>query len=808
MFSNYLKIAWRNIARHKVYTCVNTLGLALGICACISIYVIISYELSFDNFYKGKNRIYRVVADVTENTGEKLHFARLPQPVLQAARNEITGLDNIAGYIPYNATTTVPGNKTLKSFNSHSDGAVIIAEPQFFDIFAYNWLAGNATTALLAPGRVVLTESKARKYFGATPLQEIIGKQLLYNDSVTVSVSGIIQDRTENSDLAYTDFISFSSLQSGYLKNNIITDSWAEGDLSTWIFVKLTPGEKAAQVNVQLAGLVKKYAGAQIKLGLWLEPLRRIHFNANIIENPIRTADMDVLYILMAAALFILLLGVINFINLSTAQFIRRAKETGIRKVLGSSKNGIALLFLTETLILTLFAVVLAAALVKPVLAAFRSFIPAGITFHLLQSSTFIFLLTVLVVTTVLAGLYPAKVLSSYLPAISLKGAGTPKGGGKWILRKGLTIFQFSISLVFVIGSIVITKQLNYAVTKFPGFTADAILTVDGPRGDSIYKVAVLAQKIKQLSGINGVALQWLPPMTENSRGMRVKFTGAGVKEIGITQVDGDENYIPLYKIKLLAGRNLMHTDTVKEFVINESLLHLMGYKNAGEALGKILYWNNKPYPVIGVAADFHTASLHDPITPLCIVNRPDREGSIAIKLALTGKQYGNIKMVIARLEKTWKQIYPSSTFNYRFYDETLAALYDKDRQTATLVNIAMAVTIFISCIGLFGLALFTTQRRAKEISIRKILGATIPNITAMLTKQFAGLIFISLLVASPIAWYLTAKWLQGFAYHINISLQIFVLAGVIAMLIMAVTIGYQTIKAAIANPVKNLRTG
>jgi putative ABC transport system permease protein len=808
MIKNYFKIAWRNIARNRVYTAINVLGLSLGVCACIVIYVIISYELSFDTFHPDKERIYRVIGDATESTGEKLHWGKLPLPLSTTARQELTGFDAIAGVVPVNAKVSIPqgAKKPAKHFNNRVWGSTVIVEPQYFDIFKYTWLSGNAATALNAPFTVVLTESAAHQYFGLISPDKIIGKQVIYDDSVKVSVSGIVKDWDKNSDFAFTDLISFSTIKScSYLKNGLSPDSWKEGDLSTWVFTKLSKGTVPAQINSKLANLVKRHGDPKMKLTPWLEPLGDIHFNANVIENPIRTAHLPTLYSLLAIALFILILAVINFINLSTAQSIRRAKEVGVRKVLGSSRTSLIFQFLTETLMLTFFAVTLAILLVNPVLTAFRSFIPAGLTFHLFSSSTIIFLLLVTGVTSLLAGLYPAKVLSAYLPALSLKGTGAQRGGEKWLLRKGLIIFQFAVSLIFIIGTIVIASQLNYTRNKDLGFTTDAIITVETPWGDSLSKVRVAEQKIKQLSGVSNVALAWATPGKAAS--MRIKFRSTDVKETDVAQVDGDENLIPMYRIKLLAGRNLMHADSVNEFVINETLAKFMGYKKPEQAVGKILYWFNKPYPVVGVVADFHSSSLHEPIRPLCIINRVERERTFAIQLAAKGKQANNLRATLTQIEKVWKSIYPAGTFDYRFYDESLALMYEKDQQTATLMNTAMSVTIFISCIGLFGLALFTAEKKAKEISIRKILGASAANIAAMLSMDFIILIIIALFIASPIAWYFMNQWLHGFAYRINISLWIFALAGLGAVFIALITVSFQAIKAALVNPVKSLKT-
>jgi putative ABC transport system permease protein len=811
MLKNYFKIALRNITRKKLSTAINILGLTLGICACIVIYVISSYELSFDNFHPGKNRIYRVMGDVTENTGNTLHYGKLPAGVALRGRTELSGIDDIAFIIPYNTGITISnGDKTVKHFESKIGGTnyvtTVIVEPEYFDIFKYRWLAGDAAS-LSEPFKVVLTKDKAHQYFGDAPLNEMVGKQIIYADSLIVSVSGIIEDWNKNTDLAFTDFISAATLQTSFLKNKINTDAWKERFMNAWTFVKLSAGVTPDNLKSQMTSLVKSHAGADLKLALWLEPLSEIHFNPNVIENMIRTADKPTLYSLITIALFILILAVINFINLSTAQSIQRAKEVGVRKVLGGSRGSLVFQFLTETFVLTLFAVTLAVLLVNPALTLFRSFIPAGISFHFLKPSTIIFLAFVLLITSLFAGFYPAKVLSSYLPALSLKGAGTQRSGEKWLLRKALIVFQFSVSLVFIIGSIVITQQLAYTRQRNPGFNSDAIVVVPTPWSDSLSKLSVLAEKIKTMPGVSNVALQWLSPMTDNGRVMQLKFNSTDQKEIEVGQVAGNEDFIPLYQIKLLAGRNLARADSVKEFVINETFLRYMGYQKPQDAIGKILYWNDKPFPIVGVVADFHTASFHDPITPLCIINRPDREHTLAVKLISKDGHSSSIKSTILQIEKEWKQMYPSETFRYEFYDESLALLYKKDQQTATLINSAMAITILISCIGLFGLILFTAEKRAKEISIRKVLGAGVSHILVLLTKDFVILVFIALLLASPVAWYFMDKWLQGFAYRVNLGGGVFIMAGFAAVLITLVTISFQALKSALLNPIKNLRT-
>ena len=812
MLKNHLKIAWRNILRNKIPSIVNILGLSLGICACIVIYIITSFEFSFDSFHPDKKQIYRVMAGVTEKTGDKLHFAKIPPVLMINARNNLSGMETLAGVIPYNAKISVAdGDNPSKQFEGRINGTnyltTVITEQHYFSIFKYKWLAGSAGSALDEPLTAVLTQSRAQQYFGRVSPDKMIGRRIVYDDSIIVSVTGIVKDWDKNTDLAFTDFISFSTIQSSFLKNKINTDSWKQNAMSAWVFTKITNGEKPSQVAAQLNDLVRDNADNDIKLTLKLEPISEMHFDAAIIENPIRTAHKPTLYTLVAIALFILFLAIINFINLSTAQSIQRVKEIGVRKVLGSNRTNLIFQFLAETFLLSLFAVLIALLLVNPVLALFRSFIPNGISFHLFEVSTGLVLLTIILTTTLLAGFYPAKVLSSYLPVFTLKGRGTQPGGEKWMIRKGLIVFQFTVSFVFIIGSIAIAKQLSYLQNKELGFKADAIVIIETPRGDSMNKISVLNQELKQINGIDKTAMQWLPPMTDNPREMKLKFKATDQKDFWVKQVAGDENYISLYEIKLLAGRNVSKSDTVNEFVINESLAKLLDDKDPTASIGKTLYWNDKPFPVVGLVADFHTKSLHDEITPSCIINRRDRQAVIAVKLASLRKKAGMIKKTLSSIENTWKQIYPAGTFKYRFYDESLELLYEKDQQTAKLVNVATAVTIFISCIGLFGLAFFTAERRTREISIRKILGATTINIAAMLSKDFVLLAVIGLFIASPIAWYFSVQWLESFAYRINFSWWMILLAGVAVILITLITVTFQAIRAAIGNPVMNLRT-
>jgi putative ABC transport system permease protein len=816
MIKNYFKIAWRNITLHKAYTAINILGLAFGICACITIYLITSYELGFDKFHPDKERIYRIVGDMQRGNGEK-EF--LNCPVLHAAgiQQSVPGFEASSGFHSYGGRISIPdGRKPAKKFDNKIAGSyqstAIITWPQYFDIFKYRWLAGNAQT-LNDPFNVVLSENRAKKYFGDVSLSSMIGRTVIYDDSLQVHVSGIVKDWEHNSDFNYTDFISIGTATHSFLKNQIPTDDWNSlQPHNANAFVKLLKGVTPVQINEQLTAFVKKYAkemGPGNSLRLYLQALTDIHFTTDFHRgddgDDFRKAYLPTLYTLMGIALFILVIAVVNFINLSTAQSIQRTKEIGVRKVLGSNKKNIMLQFFIETFLLTLFAAIVSVILVNPVLYLFKDYVTEGVTFHLLSISTLIFLLIVVLLTTLLAGFYPAKVLASYMPVLNLKGAAFQKGKDKLNLRKALIVFQFTISLIFIIGAIVIGRQISFMDKTDKGFNSDAIIVVNHWR-DKDGSLKVFAENIKHIPGISKTIMQGQSPMGFAQGGENFKYKAKGLSDQVIYFDAGDENFIPFYQMKLLAGRNIAHSDSMRELVINETYSKNLGFEDPQNAIGKFLYNNDKPYPIVGVVADFHQGSFHEAIHPEVIAKRPGRDWSLAVKLDVNEKKPGVVKNIIAGMEKQWKKIYPDEPFNYNFLNESITLLYGQEENTSWLVKVAMSITIFISCMGLFGLGMFTAQRRTKEIGIRKVLGASVANIATMLSKDFVILIIISIVIASPIAYYFMDRWLQDFAYRITISWWVFAAAGLSAIFIGMITVSYQAVRAAIADPVRSLR--
>jgi putative ABC transport system permease protein len=813
MFRNYLKTAWRRIEKNKLNTTINILGLSLGVCACLLIYLITSFELSFDTFHPDKDRVYRIVVSMQDRQGKKNDMASLVSALPMTMRNELSGFEEVTAFYNYFPKVTIPGRDNLnRKFAAPKQGEetspVIVAEPQYFKIFKYQWLQGNPSTALKEPFKVVLSRKEAYKYFGSASLDNIIGKQVIYNDSLRLTVSGIVEDWDKHTDLGFKDFISFATVEHSFIKKDIDLQSWGMWDFNSQGFVKLANGVTPAQVEKQFPKFVKAHFridGAPPQLSL--QPLGDIHFDNRYQDAYSRQAHLPTLYGLMAIAIFILLIAAINFINLSTAQSLARAREVGVRKVLGSSKTNLTIQFLVETFIVTLIALIIALLAANPIISLFHSFIPPGAALSLLSPDVLLFLVLTLLITPLLSGLYPARVLSSYLPVLSLKGQGAPQFNNKSYLRKTLIVFQFTVSLVFIIGTLVVANQINFMLNKDMGFNKDAVITMHTEWNNSVDQVNVFCNKVKEIPGVLMVSRHRTTPAAERHGGTIIYNKGADDTKIEASFDFCDENYVPLFGLKIIAGRNLSHSDTIKEYLVNETCAKALGFKKPEDAVGQFvgIGMPNSTRQIVGVVKDFNSKSLHEAITPFFMASVKKSERTISIKLA-ADKGISEYKKTIAQVKSAWKQVYPNNKFEYVFFDQTIANFYDKEQKTSQLMNTAMLIAIFISCMGLFGLATFTAQQRVKEIGIRKVLGASVTNIVSMLSKEFLALVIISLLIASPIAYYLMHLWLQDFTYRVNINLWVFILSGLAAIIIALLTVSFQAVKAALTNPVKSLR--
>ena len=817
MFQHHIRNAWRAIRHKKFYTLINVAGLSIGLCACMIIFLIARYDLGFDRFHPDADRIYRIVGDIRMKGGENF-FLNCPFPQASALEHEIPGFEQQVGFHTFGSLVTIPAEKgkPATDFDIHQPGgwatSCILTGPSFFSLFPHQWIAGRPDV-LAVPNRVVLSERAAARYFGALPVDQVIGKTVIYNDSLPVTVAGIVKDWEGLTDLGYTSFISIGTAVHTWVRQQFPTDDWASlQPHQSQAFVKLSKGVTAAQVNAALAAFVKRenplpMPGAS-GLRFYLQPLREMHYSSTFhVEDTgddFRRAYLPLLYALMGVAGFILLLAIINFINLSTAQSLQRVKEVGIRKVMGSSRKGLITQFVLETFLVTSFSVLLALVLTRPAIRLFSDYIPSGVHFDF-TLDTALFLLAIILFTTFAAGLYPARLLSSYLPVVSLKGSVDQLQSGGARLRRGLIVFQFTISLFFIIGSLVIGRQVQYMRSSDKGFKSDGVLVINAWRPGPD-KMRLLAEGIRSVAGVQEVVRQGNAPMGWAHAGTALDYRD-GTKPVLTHDVmvqHGGPSLLPFYGMPILAGRNLSVNDSAREFIINKTYAEALGFVHPADAVGRLLYHDSMAYAIVGVVADFHQSSFREAIKPLVIWNDPRHENSLGVKLALS--KDGDAKAVMSGIEKVWKGVFPKTPFGAAFYEDLLVRLYAEESNTAFLMEAAMIITLCISCFGLFGLALFTVRRREKEIGIRKVLGATIGQISVLLSRDFLALVVLALLISSPIAWYLADVWLRDYAYRASMTVWVLFEAGFAAVAVSLLTVGFLALRAARRNPVEILR--
>ncbi|HEY4062987.1 MAG TPA: ABC transporter permease [Puia sp.] len=841
MIKKQLLFALRRLSRHKLTTGINLLGLTFGILSCVVIYLYVAFEFSYDKFHPDGDRIYRLVTSMDRGDGVQIQDVGMSAPVGPAMRREIPGLSAVTTFWTDDTRVLIPmagkPARVIPGISGDETYHINFADSDYLKIFHYQWLAGNPATALQKPFSVVLTESEGRRYFQTGTPDDWLGRSVVYEDSLTVSVTGIVKDWKQNTDFDFKDLISYNSLEQSFLKT-YVRDEWNMMGSNVNVYVKLSPGTTAARAEQQFPDFFQRHTlppgmkPSQLKHklpGHSLQPLADIHFNAAYQDTYGRRAHKPTLFALAGIALFILVIAAINFINLSTAQSILRAKEVGIRKVMGSSVGGIVRQFLIETGIIVVAAMVLALLLTTPVIAALHGFIPEGVRLHMTDPDTWLFIGTTILLTCLLAGWYPGRALSSFLPVISLKGQGIQQLNSKSYLRKCLIVFQFTLSLLFIIGTMMVGRQIHYMLNTDLGFTKDAIVTIDLPREQPKNLKDVFANEIRRLADVRQVSLN-----TADPESLRHMMLGTGLVYKGATEVrvqpgpgadDIDTGYISLYGLTVVAGRNFYLSDTARKSIpasasapaqpgyyaciLNESAARALGFTRPADIVGHQVICGlggMVPTNVIGVVKDFHSDDMHQKIRPFVFSIEAGIADQLSVKLSSAGFSADKVKTLMTKMESVFKNIYPGTAFQSRFFDESLEQLYKQERQTAQILNIAMGIAIFISCMGLFGLAAFAANQRMREIGIRKVLGAGVPQLVTLLSREFVLLVGLSTIIAAPLAGWGMHQWLQNFAYRESMPWWIFVVAGVAATAIALLTVSLQTIRAAMANPTKSLR--
>jgi predicted permease len=817
MLKNYFRVAFRNFWRNKAFSAINILGLAIGISASLIIVLLVYYDFTFDKFEKDGARIYRITATGTFQ-GNTWHGNAYPEPMAAAVEKELPGFELVT---PFRTADEMrvsipdPNTKQPRIFKKQKD--IVYADKRYFDLIHYTWLAGSPAASVKEPYQAALTEKNARLYFPKLNYTDVVGKTMALDDTIVVTVTGIVKEITENTDFYFNTFISRSTLYTARLKPESF-GKWGWTNSADQLFVRLSPGENRAHMVEQLNRMWKKNnppdpnnhnAGT---FNVELQPLSDLHFNTDYgVFDESRQAHKPTLYGLLAVAGFLLLLACINFINLSTAQASQRAKEIGIRKTMGSHRRQLTAQFLTETFLLTLLATLLSIAFTPLLLKVFGDFIPEDFRFDPLNQPLFIVFLIVLVaVVSFLAGFYPALVMSAFKPVLVLKNqafSGASKTRGAW-LRKTLTVSQFVIAQVFLIGTLLVTKQISYALRKDLGFRRDAIVYFQTNYNEPPQKRNALVQQLRELPGIAMISIASNPPSSNGTWTSTMTYND-GKKEI-VQNVEwkvADSNYFRMFGLKLLAGRQITQSDTTNSVVINSTYLHILGFQDPRQAVDKIISGGQGKLRIVGVMADFNQRSIHESIKPLLIANGTKTSECINLALQPASGNAGAWPATMAKVEKAFKSIYPNDDFEYRFIDDTIAKFYTTEKNTANLLVWSAGLTIFISCLGLLGLVIYITNQRTKEIGIRKVIGASIGQIIFLLSKDFLKLIGLAILIAIPIAWWGTNKWLEDFAYKTQLSWWVFALGGGALLVIALIVLCLRTFRAAAVNPVRSLRS-
>jgi putative ABC transport system permease protein len=808
MFKSYFKIAFRNLWKNKGYSAINVIGLAIGIATCLLISLFVIDELSFDRYNKNADRIYRINADIKFG-GEEQKLAVCPDPLAATMVRDYPEVENAVRLRSYGPSLVKKGNENIK------EQRIIYADSTLFDVFTLPLISGNSKKALVEPNSVVITENVAKKYFGTN---NVLGKVLRFDNSNDYKVTAVIKDMPSNSHFNFDFFISLAGSEEA--RRHI----WLSFNFNTYLLLRKDADAKSFKTKFD--GLLKKYMWPQAQalmkinaedfkksgnyISLSLMPITDIHLRSDRIAELAPNSDIQVVYIFLVIAVFILLVACVNFMNLSTARSANRAKEVGVRKVLGSQRKNLVIQFLSEAVVMSMIAFVFAVLIAVLLLPYLNQLAVKSLTLSVTKHPLlFPLLIAFAIVVGLLAGSYPAWYLSAFRPIQVLKG--TVAGGFKRsYLRSSLVVFQFFISIVLIIATVVIYNQLRYIRNKKIGFNKEQVILVK-----DAYALGKQAESFKQevlkYPEIVSAAKSSYLPVSNSSRDNESLFPEGHIendKAVSTQFWTVDQDYVKTLGMQIVDGRDFnkdMPTDS-SAIILNETAVKLFGF--AGNPLGRkvtrLVDLNSRTtrdFTVIGVVKNFNFESLRQTIGALCmkIGNDP---GTISFRMKTK-----DVAQTINRIKNTWKSIAPNEPFTYTFLNEEFNNMYRAEQRSGKIFISFAVLAILIACLGLFGLAAYAAEQRTKEIGIRKVLGATVTNIVEMLSKDFLKLVIIASVIAFPVSWWFMHKWLQDFAYRITISWWIFLLAAFVAIFIAVITVSFQAIKAALTNPVKNLRT-
>jgi len=807
MIKNYILIAIRNMRKHPTYALINTFGLAAGIAFGITFYRIVSYELSFNKSFPNYDNLVRIVKEHQTLDGSIEHNVCVPAPAMDAIESTVpqfAGVSRVKEVWP-SIKMEEPDGGEIKKFNVPRGQTAFFVEPDFFTMFSIQWLTQPDVASFQRPGSIVLTESFARR-FNVDP-SLMVGKVLMMDNVAEVTVTGIIKDMPSNCDFNLPFLVSWETMLA-HKEAFFFDERWGSCASNNQMYALMKDPGEVNQVNTILADIgkeeYKNRNGKQSQHHL-LQPLSDLHFDERYNNSGTHVMLKSRLRILGAIGLLILIMACFNFINLSTARATLRAGEVGVRKTLGSDRRQLIGQFMGETALVVSAGAVLGAILahfLAPLLS-YVSDVPSDFPFFS-NPQIFVFLALLVLVVTLLAGFYPSIVLASFSPALALYGRRNNQANTGITLRKALVILQFVIAQGLVIGAVITLLQLDFIHNRDLGFKQDLIYTFPiGIDSSSLSRQSALRSTLLAQPDIAAVTYSSDLPFSGNTWSSNFKYGSRPEDETyPVTMIFGDVDYPEVFGLELVAGRWVMPSDTIRQVVINETLVHKLGIQNPEEVIGQSLVLGRKRTEITGVVKDFNTHSLYNEMLPLAISTFKDYYWSVGVKI-----KPGDVNGTIRGITQAFDQVYPEQVFEGRFFDDSIQEFYENDQRLSRTCKAFGLLAILLACLGLFGLITHIVQERIGEIGVRKVLGASIQSIVGLLSLDFIKLVLIALVIASPLAWYLMHRWLQNFVYHIDIKWWVFGVTGLVAVLIAFVTIGFQAIRAALANPVDSLRS-
>lgn len=798
MFKNLFKIALRNIFKDKVYSAINILGLTIGITCSIFLFMYILDELSYDRYHTNANNIYRIVSNIKE-PDNAFTWAVAQVPMAQELRNNYPEVKNAVRFYGTGRTLYKNGEK---QFNEED---FYLTDSTVFDMFTYEFLAGDVNTALDNPFSIVLTETVAKKYFASAT--EALGQSLQNKENQEYKITGVIKDVSYNSHFRFDALISRSS-QPG-------SDGGSWGNFGVFTYIQLPEGYDLSKMYTSLDKIVKErvnpiFEQYNIKIGYELQRITDIHLHSKIQDEAEEGGDISVIYIFGAVSAFMLIIACINYMNLATARSANRAKEVGVRKVMGSQRKQLIMQFITESVVLTLIALALSILLIYALLPAFNGLANKHLPFsYILQTPVVLTLLGVTLFSGIVGGSYPAFYLSSFNPVSVLKGKLSTRGGSV-IFRRVLVVLQFSISIFMLISTLVVFDQLSYMRNKDLGFDKERVVKLTLSERELRQKADVLVNRLKQTPEVAGVGTATsVPGQGVGKLLLKVEDNQGKMVDRGIDLFNADFDFVKTMGMEIVKGRDFsrdVSSDTTYAVLVNEAMVKRMAWD---DPIGKKFVFeqggpNNEDIEkrVVGVLKDYHQNSLYDAIEPIMVILNDENY------FVLVRTEEGDVKKSLAAVENVWKDLFPNNTFQFEFLDQDFNSQYKADEKRSLIFTVFSSLTILIACLGLIGLAAFTTEQRTKEIGVRKVIGASVSSLVSLVSREFFILVGLGMVIAFPFAWYFTDNWLQNFAYRIELKGEwlTFLVSALLAFVITLITVGYHVMRAAHANPVKSLR--